>query len=99
MLTRETSSVMRVLSPEGGGAALWFLDWPERSSASAQRTTTRYSFFMSGESIIGRGRSGWLLVVGGWWRLFGAADLRPRAVLSGLDARDRESGLLENQGG
>src|SRR5579863_6023898 len=60
MLTRETSRVMRFLSADSAGADLspFFassLDWPESSRAKAQRATTGYSFFMSGESIIGWG--------------------------------------------
>src|ERR1700733_4695646 len=65
MLTRDTSRVMRVLSAESGGAALslffaGWLDWPETRSENApsvmrQAVTTRYNFFMCGETIIGRG--------------------------------------------
>src|SRR5579863_598912 len=63
MLTRETSSVMRFLSPESVGAVLSVflpesLDWPERSRANRQNVKKKCNFFMSGESIIRRWRGG-----------------------------------------
>ena len=59
MLTRETSRVMRVLSPESGGAVLslflaGWLDWPESRSENEATARRRYSFFMTSDFIIRR---------------------------------------------